>query len=160
MVLPSKSNFNRLPSDEDLKLEAKQCMEEYKLLKEEEMKNESGEDTDDEAFVISETDSSDNEDGENKGQDSEDADDEASEITEASDEYNKTEIQCSKESVKDTDNDNEGNSKGGEDLLNKKNEENVKSTYGSEADDDDIKDIDDGVSNTATKEVNENDILE
>ena len=29
--------FNRLPSDEDLKLEAKQFTQEYKLMKEEEM---------------------------------------------------------------------------------------------------------------------------
>ena len=50
--------FSRLPSDEDLKLEAKSFMEEYKLLKEKEMKIELGEDTDE----ISDTDSSDEDD--------------------------------------------------------------------------------------------------
>ena len=149
---PIKLIFSRLPSDEDLKLEAKQYKEEYKLLKEEEMKNASGEDTDDEATQISETDNSDNLDEENKGQDTEDADDEASEIIEASDDDdNENKCNGSKDGVNDIDSDSEGTNEVDEDSENENDEKSVKSSDGSEADEEDIKDIDDGFSDTSTK---------
>ena len=67
--------FDRLPSDEDLKHEAKKFAKEYKLDKEKESKNELGEDTDDQATETSES-------------DSEDADDEASKESKSDNEDN------------------------------------------------------------------------
>ena len=80
MVQAYKTNFNRIPSDEDLKLEAKSFIEEYKLFKEKEMENVLGEDADDKTLEISESNSSDDENNENESQDesNEEADDGAS----------------------------------------------------------------------------------
>ena len=63
-----KAIFNRLPSDEDLKYEANKFTQEYKLMKEEEIKNELGNYSYDDGSEISESDSSDDEDNENESQ--------------------------------------------------------------------------------------------
>ena len=78
--------FDRLPSDDDLKDVAKNFTKEYKLAKEEELKNESGEDTDGQTSESSES-------------DSEDADDEASEKSESDNGDN----HVNEESVNDAD---------------------------------------------------------
>ena len=64
-------------------------MEVHKLLKEEEMKNVSGEEADDETLDISQSDSSDDEHNENESQDesNEEADDEALEKSNSSSEH-------------------------------------------------------------------------
>ena len=117
--------FSRLPSDEDLKLEAKSSIEEYKLLKEKDMK------------IFTElSDSSDE--NENIGQDSEDADDEASEKSNSS-------------SIK-SENDCEGLLEVYEDSGNKDDEKSVISVDEMEAQED-IKDIDDVVSDASTKKI-------
>ena len=114
-----RSIFNRLPSDEDLKKKAKELTQEYKLIKEEEMENESGEDADDKASDISESDSSDeNNENENQGESNKDANDEVSEKSES---------------------DNGVNSKAtnevDEDLVNQNDDESATSTDESDADD-------------------------
>ena len=136
--------FDRLPSEEDLKNEAREFIKEYKLFREEELKikmdlckdtddkasdiseSDSDEDADDEASEFSESDSS--KECTKEVQDSEDAGDEASEITEVSN--NDESLNCS-------DDDSEGNSEEDKDTKNN--------------DDEDTKDNDDGVSDTSTE---------
>ena len=150
--------FDRLPSDEDLKLEAKSFIEDYKLFREEELKikrdlckdtddkasdiseSDSNEDAGDEVSEFSESDSSDNKESKKKSQDSKDADDEASEITEVSNSED-DENKVGEESVNGSDDASEGNSK---DDDNSEND-----TDGNDTDKD--TDNDDGVSDTSTE---------
>ena len=140
--------LSRLPSDEDLKLEAKSFMEDYKLLKEKEMKNELGEDTE---SSDDDTDSSDDENNKTQDESNENASDDDNEIKD------------SEKSENDADDKSEGTTEVDEDSENQTDEESVevdensgneddknseKSTNSSEADN--KKDIDDGMSDTST----------
>ena len=153
--------FDRLPSDEDLKNEAKEFTKEYKLLRQEELKiksdlckdsddraseiseSDSDEDTDDEASEYSEPNSSDDKNSKNEIQDSEDAHDEASETTEVSNSEDNENKVC-EESVNGSDDDSKGHGEDDEDLEKKSD------TDGSDTDED-TKDNDNGVNDTSTE---------
>jgi hypothetical protein len=121
--------FNRLPSDEDLKHEAKNFAKEYRLDKEKELKNEPGEDTDGQTSETSES-------------DSEDADDEASEKSESDNGDNL----ANEEPVNDTKDDNKTTYGGDEDSQTENDDQSVTSKDESESHDEDIINVGDEVS--------------
>jgi hypothetical protein len=126
--------FNRLPSDEDLKDESKNFAKEYKLDKEEELKNDSGEDTDGQTSETSES-------------DSEDADDEASEKSESDNGDN----HVNEESVNGTEDDNKTIYEGDEDSQTENDDQSVTSKDESEAHDEDIINVGNEVSDISKK---------
>jgi len=125
--------FNRLPSDENLKDEAKKFAKEYKLDKEE-TKIDLGGDTDDQATETSES-------------DSEDADDEASEKSESDNGDN----HVNEESVNGTEDNSETIYEGDEDSQTENDDKSVTSKDESEAHDEDIINVGDEVSDISKK---------
>ena len=126
--------FDRLPSDEDLKKKAKELTQEYKLIKEEKIENELGEDVDDQTSETSES-------------DSEDADDEASEKSESDNGDN----HVNEESVNGTEDNSKTIYEGDEDSQTENDDKSVTSKDESETHNEDIINVGDEVSDISKK---------